>query len=331
MSAFEENEISIKSQGGTELTKRGIASKLDPDLANNFQIVCSRVRELEEDKIRVYWLHDLPEDPESQHLKDKNKRDRFHKFVYSSNWQMQQFADKLGMPYDVNSLVIETPLDPIPYTEKSKDEIRIVYFSTPQRGLEILVPVFENLSKEYDNVYLDVFSSYKIYGWEEADKPFEPLFDRCRNHPKITYHGFQPKEVLVEALKKAHILGYPCIWPETSCRVLIESMSAGLMCVHPNLAALPDTSGGLTSMYQFDMDPATHARVFHAHLDHAIQMIHQDEVQNYLKFVKTYADTRFNIDKVSKQWERLLMVMANEYKTLESRSFKKEMFRYRVG
>jgi hypothetical protein len=32
-------------------------------------------------------------------------------------------------------------------------------------------------------------------------------------------------------------------------------MSAGLFCVHPNLAALSDTGGGLTGSYQFQKDP----------------------------------------------------------------------------
>jgi hypothetical protein len=58
MPGFEENEISKNSQGGTEMMKRGVAERLPAGIADDFQIICSRVRELEEDKIRVYWLHD---------------------------------------------------------------------------------------------------------------------------------------------------------------------------------------------------------------------------------------------------------------------------------
>jgi glycosyltransferase involved in cell wall biosynthesis len=331
MAGFEENEISLKSQGGTELTKRGLAKIIDPELAKEFQIIASRVREIEQDKIRIYWMHDLPEDPESQHLRTPAGRSKFHKLVYSSNWQMQQFVDKLGMQYDINSVVMETPIETIPYIEKSKDEVRLIYFSTPQRGLEILVPVFERLAEKHSNIHLDVFSSFGIYGWEDADKQYKEVFDRCRAHPRITYHGWTPREELVKALQKAHILAYPNIWPETSCRVLIESMSAGLMCVHPNLAALPDTSGGLTAMYQMDMDHNKHAGIFHAHLDNAIAMVNDDGVQNYLKFVKNYADTRFNIEKIGRNWDRFLKILLQEYPTPESRKKTTEMFRYRAG
>jgi glycosyltransferase involved in cell wall biosynthesis len=325
---FEENEISANSHGGTELSKRNIAAMLDPDLVSNFQIIPARVRDLNLEKIRILWSHDLPLDPESSHLKDESSRKKFHKFVFVSNWQYQQYIDKLDIPQDHNSIILENPIEPFKSVVKSKEEIRLIYFSTPHRGLEILVPVFEKLSEKYPNIHLDVFSSFKIYGWEEADKPFESLFNRCKNHPKIHYHGFQPNHVIREYLEKSHIFAYPSIWLETSCRCLIEAMSAGLLCVHPNYGALSETSGGLTSMYDMDLNKNNHAQEFYMHLENAISMVHNDDLQNYLKFVKSYADTRFNIYKISNHWNQLLRNLLEKYPTVESRSIQKEYFRY---
>jgi len=191
--------------------------------------------------------------------------------------------------------------------------------------------VFEELAKNHDNVHLDVFSSYKIYGWDDADEKYEALFDRIRNHPKMIYHGFQPSDVLHDAVSKAHILAYPSIWAETSCRVLMESMSAGLLCVHPNFGALADTSGGLTSMYPYDTNPNTHANIFYAHLNEAVNIVNTENAQNYLGFVKSYADARFNIQKVSSQWTAMMQGLLKQYPDPESRALKKrEMFRYKV-
>ena len=94
----------------------------------------------------------------------------------------------------------------------------------------------------YDNVHLDVFSSFNAYGWAERDEPYQELFDKIEAHPQMTYHGFKPNNIVRNALQKAHIFAYPSIWMETSCIALMEAMSAGLMCVHPNLAALPETA-----------------------------------------------------------------------------------------
>lgn len=311
---WQRNELNQNSQGGTEVMVEGMLSRVNPELLKDFQIIPSRVRELRDDKIRIYWLHDLPGDPETKHLAEPSSRSRFHKIVYCGNWQMAQYQAYLGVPHDQNTAMIETAIDPIQYVEKSKDEIRLVYTSTPQRGLELLVPVFEALAQKYDNIVLDVFSSFKIYGWPDADTQFESLFERCRNHPKINYHGFAPNAVVREHVQRAHIFAYPSIWPECNSKSLIEAMSAGAMCVHPNYAGLADTAGGLTSMYNWDHDKNIHANMFYQLLDHAISIVNLEQTQNYLKFVKSYADTRFNWSKIATQWEGMLLGLQDQHK-----------------
>lgn len=326
---FDVNEISKNSKGGTELLRMELEKRLPEGLVDDFQIICSRVRELDESKIRVYWLHDLPEDPETSHLKESASRDRFHKLVFCGNWQYTRYRDYLNVPHDQHSIVIDNGVTPIPNHTKPTDEIRLIYFSTPQRGLELLVPVFEELCKKHDNIVLDVYSSYSIYGWGEADQRFEGLFDKCRNHPKINYHGSQPNEVLREALQKSHILAYPSIWMECNSRSVIEAMSAGLLCVHPNYGGLVDTAAGLNMMYQWDRDTNVHANVFYSALDHAISSIKEKQTNDYLKLVKIYADTRFDWNRIVPTWVGLLTDLKRRYPTVESRAKPREMFYYK--
>jgi len=328
---FEENEISAKSMGGTEMVKRGLAERLTLGLDDEFQIICSRLRKIEEDKIRVYWIHDLPEDPETNHIKDQSSRDRFQKIVFCGHWQYNQYVTKLGIPQDDRLAVIETPIDPIDLVEKPSDTINLIYTSTPQRGLELLYPVFDKLCEKHNNIKLHVFSSYKIYGWEEADKRYEQLFDKLKNHPNIVYHGFKSNEEVRAQLQQSHIFAYPSIWSECNSRSLIESMSAGLMCVHPNLAGLSDTCGGLTFQYQWDEDVNKHANKFYHALDHSIEVVRNDDMKNYLHFVKMYADTRFNWKRITAQWEDVLSNLLRQYPTVESRKTKSsELFHYVV-
>lgn len=330
---FELNEISANSKGGTELMRAGLEERLDSELLENFQIICSRVRKIEDDKIRVYWLHDLPEDPETNHLKGSASRDRFHKLVFCGNWQYNRYRDYLGIPHDDSGIVLETAITPFPADElfKPKETIRLAYTSTPQRGLDLLVPVFIELCKKHDNIELDVFSSFNIYGWSESDKPFRDLFDMCRDHPKINYHGAQPNDVVRESLKQTHILAYPSIWMECNSRSVIEAMSAGALCVHPNLAGLPDTSGGMNFMYQWNEDKAKHANAFYHMLNNAIETVNQEGLQDYLKLVKIYADSRYSWTKVASQWNDLLTGLKQQYPTAESRKLPGMMFNYKVG
>lgn len=320
---FDIPEVAKNSVGGTERMRMGLEKRLAPELTEEFQIIPSRVGELMNDKIRLYWLHDLPEDPSTNHLKDAESRARFHKIIYCGNWQAQRYRDMLGVPHDDHSIVLETAIDPIEAVEKPKDVIRLIYTSTPQRGLDILVPVFEELAKKHENIELDIFSSYKIYGWEEMDKKFEPLYERAKAHPKIRYHGFAPHEEVVKALQQAHIHAYPNIWLECNSASVIEAMSARCLCVHPNYGGLVDTSGNMNFVYNWVPNVNEHANKFMAVMEQAISIVQKNETQNYLNLVKMYADTRYNWTKIAAQWTDLLSGMRNQYPDKATRAPKK--------
>jgi len=305
----EVNELNVNARGGTELMQERLHKTLPADLLSKFQIIPSRVRDLDPDKKAILWLHDLPNDPESQHLKDPALRKRFSKIVAVSNWQLQMYNLILGVPYN-ECTVIRNGITPIEIDKKKYDgnAIRIIYHTTPHRGLEILVPVFEKLCETHHDIILEVFSSFSIYGWSQRDAPYEHLFERCRKHPRINYHGAVSNEIIREELKKSHIFAYPSIWPETSCLAAIEAMSAKNIVVCPNYAALPETTAGVSMMYQWNENPNDHAGAFFHVLDAAIRSIKENGPdENRLGFQKSYVDNLFNWEEVvSKQWEHLL-------------------------
>jgi glycosyltransferase involved in cell wall biosynthesis len=239
-----------------------------------------------------------------------------------------------GVKYDGKSDVIESGIEPAPLSALQKPDdgkIHIVYTSTPQRGLEILIPVFKHLADQYPNIHLHVFSSFKIYGWDEMDRQFEPMYDEIRNHPQMTYHGYAPNNELKEFLNKCHIFAYPSIWLETSCRALLEAMSAGLICVHPTYGALPESSGGLNIMYRGDFEDRNHhCQILVQHLDAAIRTVGSDNHKNITNFNKIYVDGRYNINRIVSQWEVMLGDLKWRYPTIESRKAQKDMFVYRT-
>lgn len=306
-SDVEKNELNQNARGGTELMQERLHRSLSPDLLKYFQIIPSRVREIDKTRIPILWLHDLPNDPESQHLKDSDQRKRFKKIVAVSDWQMQLYNVILGVPYR-EAAVIKNGIDPIEIEEKPFDgTVRLIYHTTPHRGLELLVPVFEELAKRYDNIHLDVYSSFSIYGWSERDKPYQQLFERCKNHSKITYHGAVSNEVIREKLKESHIFAYPSIWPETSCLAAIEAMSAKNILVCPNYAALPETTSNFANLYQWHENPNDHANRFAAVLDASIkEILENGPNQGRLNFQKTYTDAVYNWESKAQQWKAML-------------------------
>ena len=187
---IERNELNMNSKGGTELLQERLYDGSVPrELLEQFQIVFSRVRELDANKKKIFYAHDLPEDPESSRLSDPMFRKKFEKFVFVSNWQMEQYAEKRGVEYS-RSMVIKNSINPIDTSNRTKsDKIRLIYHSTPHRGLNILIPIYLKLLETNPDIELDVYSSFKLYGWEDRDNQYEDLFEICRNHPNIKYHG----------------------------------------------------------------------------------------------------------------------------------------------
>jgi len=313
------DEVSANAMGGTELMKFGLQDRVDPELLKEFQIIASRVRDLDDTKVRILWCHDLPGDPESDHLKNGGWN-KFHKIVFVSNWQMQAYVNHYNIPWS-KCIVIQNAIDPMRMMQKPKDKIKLIYTSTPHRGLDILYPVFDKLCEKYDNLELDVFSSFKLYGWPDRDKQFEPLFDALKNHPKINYHGTQPNSVVREAVENAHVFAYPSTWVETSCLCLIEAMSAGLVCVHPNLGALYETAANWTFMYQFNENKNEHAKMFYTVLESAIEEYDRDDMDVRLVNQKGYTDAFYNWQSRSSQWTALLKSLLNEPRALPSQTF----------
>ena len=299
-----------KAQGGTELMNKALYERVDNDLLDQFNIIKSRVRHIAEDKKNILWLHDLWSDPEAQHLKDPEKRAQFDRLVFVSNWQLGTYNLTLGVPY-AESIVLKNAIDPIELnTPKPQDQIRLIYHTTPHRGLQILIPVMEKLAEIHgDAIHLDVYSSFEAYGWKERDEPYLPLFEIAKDHPNMTYHGFQPNDVVREALKQAHIYAYPCIWQETSCISVIEAMSAGCEVVCPNLAALPETTANFATMYQYAEDMNLHANVFVNQLNQAIINRREESVQTKLKIQKNYIDNFYNWELRAREWTSLLEML----------------------
>lgn len=291
-------------RGGADLMLNRLVRSLPLALLARFQIILSRVTQLDPSRIRILWCHDLPEDPIYAHLADGGWRN-FHRLVFVSNWQMQKFIARYDIPWS-RCRVLLNAIEPIGAHGKPGGEVRLGYWSTPDRGLGILFPVFDRLVRRHANLRLDIFSSFDIYGRPDQNAQFQTLFDQCRAHPHIRYHGSVPNADLREALKSIHVLAYPSTFPETSCIVLIEAMSAGIVAVHPNLGALYETAANLTVMYQYQERPVDHAGLFANFLNLAIQHYDLPSMRTQLAQQKAYCDANYDWEVRQQEWRAFL-------------------------
>ena len=57
-------------------------------------------------------------------------------------------------------------------------ELRDIDYVPNQSAIDIIADCLQ----EYNNIELDVYSSFKIYGWEERDEQYKEVFDFCKQH-----------------------------------------------------------------------------------------------------------------------------------------------------
>lgn len=262
-----------------------------------------RAEEIDPNRIPVLWVQDMPADV--PFITDPNTRAIFGKIVFVSAWQQTVFNINAGVPF-AESAVIKNAIYPIERETKPSDQIRLIYHPTPHRGLEILVPVFERLSTAYPNLHLDVFSNYDIYARGHLNPAFEPLYERCRRHPQITYHGSQDNDMVRSYLAQAHIFAYPSIWRETSCMSAMEAMTARCITVAPNYGALSETLANFNVSYDWNEDKREHEKVFEMKLVQAIESIGSRETESLLDDQKGYADRFYNKETRLDQWIQFL-------------------------
>lgn len=305
--AFIRDDMTSKAMGGTELLAHRLVDNVPKKYLRDWQIHISRLSEIDSTKKQLLWVHDLATDPAVAHLQNEGWR-KFERIVFVSHWQQEMYNLHLGVPY-YKGVVIHNAIEPIEEHEKPNDgKIRLIYTSTPHRGLELLYPVFAKIAETYDDIELDVYSSFNLYGWKSRDLEYKPLFDKLESHPQINYHGSVSNDKVREALKKANIFVLPSIWQETSCLALIEAMSANLTCVHSSLAALSETSMMQTMMYTFSDDVNHHASVLYANLASSIALYKQQnsDLAMLNNYAKALADAKYNTDRFSSQWQGLL-------------------------
>lgn len=202
--------------------------------------------------IKILWMHDV------------NVAGRMYSMVNFpdaivglTNWHADHMSRLYGIDRDKFSVVpngIELDLFDLSKRTDDDSELRMIWSSSPDRGLGTLISLWPTIRSWYPTARLDVF-----YGWNIIDKIIEVGGDRSTYLHKmksellgniariggedvgIHQYGRISQADLSEWQLKAHVWPYPTDFMETFCITAIEMQAAGVIPVTSNLAALKET------------------------------------------------------------------------------------------
>lgn len=202
----------------------------------------------------ILWTQHAHDQPAMLGLKDRVLTAQWHTIVAISDWHRGKLIETFGL--DPSRVRVRrnaiAPVFETPARTPNPGPARLVYTSTPFRGLELLLRVFPRVRELFPGTTLDVFSSLAVYQVAPQDDPFGPLYERARATPGVAMRGSIPQVQLAAELARADMLAYPSVFAETGCIAAMEALAAGLDVASSRLGALPEATMGFGKLAAID-------------------------------------------------------------------------------
>lgn len=199
-------------------------------------------------KKRFFWTGDAYDQPHTVGIGDYRVAHHIDRFLAVSDWQAHTLCETSGFPLE-KTAVIRNGINPQHFKgSETRNRKRLIYSSTPYRGLHLLASFFPEILKKHPDAELHIFSGYDVYKGERPfdahlTEQFRKLSEEFKKIPNVTLHGNIPQEKLAREFMKSGILAYPNTFAETSCITAMEAQAAGCVPVTSEFAALPETVG----------------------------------------------------------------------------------------
>lgn len=194
-----------------------------------------------------YWTGDSYDLPQNLGMGDRRVINKIDRFLAVSSWHADRICYLSGFPKE-KSYVLRNGIHSEYFTgTETRNLKRLIYSSTPYRGLKFLPKIFTKIKEKHSDAELHVFSDYKVYGQNsEQNYPalvqeFNALKEEFSKINGVYLHGNIKQKDLAREMMKSSILAYPNTFEETSCITAMEAQAAGCVVITSNLGALPET------------------------------------------------------------------------------------------
>ena len=301
----------MKPYGGTEIQLEYLHKYVDKDLLNKVQITTSVPEKtpIDPTKINVLWVHNSYDQPNLYPwFKNKLNHRKYDWYVFNSHWTYEKYRLMFDIPTDI-SVVIKNGFDDdliVKSEFKPKEKLKLVYTSTPWRGLDVLLKAMEQIKT--DKVELDIYSSTQIYGdafKKVNDDQFIKLYDKAKSLKYVNYKGYIDHKELMKVLHTYDCYVHPSTFEETFCLAAMESLAAGLVAMTTDLGALYETCAEFPIYVPYLKDKEALAKQFAGAIDMLPDLISNVD-ENRIKFQMQYYRQYYHWNVIKTYWERFL-------------------------
>lgn len=256
----------------------------------------------------VLWMHDT----DAGDRLTAERAAKFDTIVVLTEWHRQFFLEHYPFVDESKLVIIGNGVDTKRFEDPlKKDPFKVVYSSSPDRGLDIILEhIWPQVVEQVPEAELHVY-----YGWNTFDQiapgysylqqfrqKVNDLFIASKN---VVQHGRIPQDRLAGELQEAAIWLYPTYFSETYCITAVEAQLAGAIPVTNHLAGLSETVCSGIVVDGDVHDPSVQAE----YAKHVISILKQRDRQSY------YDKVRANAPAVSwrSRAKEFMRVMENKH------------------
>jgi glycosyltransferase involved in cell wall biosynthesis len=189
------------------------------------------------------WAHHDTNQGAVQSLAKPSVRRQLSKCLFVSEWQRRRYNDAFALDPE-RTAVIGNPycrraLERVERRAKSFDRPRLIYTSTPFRGLDLLVDAFPIFASRFPDATATVLSGMELYG-ERNDERQQALLARIARTPGMALHAPTGKLALYAHLQDANLFAHPSTFDETFCIAALEARVLENALLMTRSGALPE-------------------------------------------------------------------------------------------
>jgi glycosyltransferase involved in cell wall biosynthesis len=297
--------------GGTEIQLEYLHKYVSKELLDKVNITTSIPEKtpLVINKTNILWVHNSYDQPNLYSwFKNKLNHRKYDWYVFNSHWTYEKYRMIFDIPTDI-SLVIKNGFDDdliVKSDFKPKEKLKLVYTSTPWRGLDVLLSAMEQIKT--DKVELDIYSSTQIYGdhfKQISDNQFTALYDKAKTIKNVNYKGYLNHKELMKILHTYDAYIHPSTFEETFCLAAMESLAAGLVTVTTDLGALYETCAEFPIYVPYLKDKEALSNQFAGAIDVLPDFVNSLNA-DAMKFQMQYYRQFYHWNVIKTYWERFL-------------------------
>lgn len=182
------------------------------------------------------WCHDLV-------TQGVEVAKNFDKIFALSSFHRRYISGMQGVPDD-KFIMTRNGIDPDRFKNRAsitKNPNKIIWPSSPDRGLERAIGIVERAKREFPELELHVFYGFEnLYKYGKADQA-KRLEQIIKERPWVKSHGFTQQNELALHFMESIVWLYPASFIESFCISAIESLCSGCYPLARDIGALQDT------------------------------------------------------------------------------------------